>query len=100
MSETVQRTEWPHAAQLTVLAATVVSAVMFVTGFVFTLPASAGLLVVGLLAKRELGRYRLAVILLAALGILLALAWLFLTIDWSGGGGAPDSGPLEGTVVE
>ena len=98
MVDTAQRREWPRAAQLSVIAIAAISAVAFVTGFFFTLPVSVGVLVVGLLAKRELGRLRGAVIVIAALGVLLAIAWMLLSLDIAGSNG--QSGPYQGIVVE
>ncbi|MFE5671057.1 hypothetical protein ACFQ58_05540 [Agromyces sp. NPDC056523] len=79
-----QRREWPLPAQITLVVLAAASAVPLITGFFIALPISTGLLIVGILAKPELGRFRIWVIVLAALGILLAVGWLLLALDISG----------------
>lgn len=98
----VQRREWPLAVQIVAFVVTVLSAMLFVSGLFFTLPVSLAALIVGIIAKPELGRFRVAVIVLAAVGILLAVGWMLLTIDVSGLTG-PGGGPEElrqGTPID
>lgn len=84
VSTTVQRTEWPRAAQIGVTVTAAASMVLFLTGLVFTIPISIVTLIVGIVAGRELGRFRLAVIILSVLGILLAVGWMLLSLDVGG----------------
>ena len=97
----VQRREWPLVAQIVVFGVTVVSAALFITGLFITLPVSTAALIVGIMAKPELGRFRVAVIVLAAVGILLAVGWMILSLDVTGLTGT--NGPTElrqGTIVD
>ena len=97
----VLRQEWALAAQVFVFGVTLVSAALFVTGLFITLPVSTGALIVGIMAKPELGRFRVAVIVLAAVGILLAVGWMLLSLDVAGLTGTNGPAVLsQGTVVD
>ena len=53
------------------------------------------------MAKPELGRFRVAVIVLAAVGILLAVGWMLLSLDVAGLTGTNGPAVLRhGTVVD
>jgi len=97
----VGRREWPIAVQIAAFVVTTLSAMFFMSGLFLTLPVSIAALIVGIIARPELGRLRVAVIVLAAVGILLAVGWLSLSLDFTaftGGTEGDDAELRQGTI--
>lgn len=72
---------WSPVLRFGALGVAILSLLLFLTGFYFTIPVSVGLLVLSLLARRGLGRTWVWVLLISIAGVLLSVGWMLISLS-------------------